>query len=434
MSAKARATLEILTAALEQTAGPALLLDADLRIVGGTSGVEALMGGALPLGTRAPQVLCGQSDQRPVAEALARGESATADIHRPSEDGEQIIQIRTVPLKSNGVILGHLLLLTSLGGAVRGVTESHGIITASDSMRKLIRQVEKVAPSDASILVRGETGAGKELIARAIHDSSPRKNKPFAAINCAALPPQLIESVLFGHEKGAFTGAVKDTVGTFREADGGTLFLDEVAELPLEVQAKLLRVTQDKAVIPVGASQAIPVDVRLVSATHRALRQEVAEGRFRADLMFRLRVIPLFLPPLRERPLDIEPLVDRFIIRLNEKNASRKIERVSPGALEVLQKHQWPGNVRELQNVLEYALLLGEGPVLSEGDLPPEVRNEQFAHDPQEDHQQSLLPKEAARVVRALERAGGNRNRAAASLGISRSTLWRKMREYEIED
>jgi len=433
MSAKKNEALRLLASALGQTAGPALLLDAELRIMAGTPGVEELMGGALPLGVRAPQIICGESTKRPIAEALVRGESASVEISRPYQDGERIILVRTLPLKEEGVVKGHLLLLTPLGEAVSGVTESHGILTASETMRSLLRKVKKVAMSDASILVRGETGSGKELIARAVHELSERRNKPFAAINCAALPAQLIESELFGHEKGAFTGAIRETLGTFRRADGGTLFLDEVAELPLEIQAKLLRVTQDKTVIPVGSSQPISVDVRLVSATHRSLRKEVSEGRFRADLMYRLRVIPLFLPSLRERPLDIEPLAQKFIDRLNEKSTNRSIERIAPGALKTLRHHAWPGNVRELQNVIEYAFLLGDGPVLNEGDLPAEIRTvdqkpieESLPNDP-------ALSKDAQRIVHALERAGGNRNRAAGSLGISRSTLWRKMREFNLE-
>src|SRR5690606_25032777 len=270
--------------ALRTVAGPCLLLDDDLRIVGGTPGVPELLGGQVPIGVRAPAVLCGENEKRPLAEALARGESITAEIARVIPRGEHMLSVRSVPLRENETIRGHLLLLAPLGAVHDGVTEVHGIVTASESMRSLLRQIEKVAPSEASVLVRGETGSGKELVARALHAMSPRRNKPFVAINCAALPAELLESELFGHERGAFTGAVRENLGHFRQAEGGTIFLDELAELPLAMQDKLLRVTQERTVIPVGSTTAIAVGVRLISATHRSNREAVEGGRFRADL------------------------------------------------------------------------------------------------------------------------------------------------------
>lgn len=424
--------IDLLSLALREIAGPALLLNSDLKIVAATSGIDALLGGPVPLGKRAPQILCGQNEKRPLAEALARGEAVSAEIARLTPKGERMIAVRSLPLSEAGRIRGHLLLFSLSGEAHAGVTESYGILTASEALRSLIRKIERVAPSDASVLVRGETGSGKELVARALHELSPRRNKPFAAINCAALPAQLLESELFGHVRGAFTGAVRDNLGHFRVADGGTVFLDEVAELPLEVQAKLLRVTEERTVLPVGATAAVPVNVRLISATHRSLRQAVSEGKFRADLMFRLRVVPLFLPPLRDRPEDIEPLVEKFVRSLNESDNTRRIDRISERALMVLQSHSWPGNVRELQNVVQYAFLLGEGPVLGEGDLPDEVRTAGTEERSGGASYQSL-PAEARRIVRALDRAAGNRGQAAQSLGISRSTLWRRMRDFGIE-
>lgn len=433
---------QLFSLALEEALGSALILDARLKITFGTRDLEKMLGGSIPLGKRAPEILCGNTGRRPVAEALARGESVSAEILRPTPHGEITIRVKSVPLLEEGKIVGHLLLLNPQKPTGCEATELHGILTASEAMRSLLRMIEKVAKSDASVLVRGETGAGKELVARALHAMSPRRDKPFAAINCAALPPDLLESELFGHVRGAFTGAVKDNEGHFRRAEGGSLFLDEVAELPLRVQAKLLRVTQERTVLPLGGKTPIPVDVRLISATHRALRQEVAAGRFREDLMYRLRVIPLYLPPLRERPEDIQVLVDRFVAQLNGKAESRRIERVSPAALRLLRQHSWPGNVRELQNVIQYAFLLGEGPILSEGDLPPEVRHPETLGElgaPSSPEQASPHTdptkdnSEAARIIRALERASGHRERAAHMLGISRSTLWRRMQAHGID-
>ncbi len=421
---------QLLLAALEENGGPALILDQRLRIILGTPGVASLLGGSVPVGQRAPQVLCGHASRRPIAEALARGESAQAELERVGPEGVRIVHVTSHPLVDGMRLIGHVLFLRSRGDQPGGVTHVHGILTASESMKALLRTVERVAAADASVLVRGETGSGKELIARALHSLSSRKNRPFLAINCAALPEQLLESELFGHQRGAFTGAIRDTEGLFRRADGGTLFLDEVAELPLSIQAKLLRVTQERQVLPVGSTRPVLVDVRIISATHRSLRREVEAGRFRADLMYRLRVIPLYLPALRERPADIEPLSLRHLTALSERG-KRKVESITPAAMRLLMAHDWPGNVRELQNVLEYAYLMGDGPSVSETELPPELgQPSPFAVQPTGSEPQS---QEVERVRRALERASGNRSQAADSLGISRSTLWRRMKEHGLD-
>jgi transcriptional regulator with PAS, ATPase and Fis domain len=310
--------------------------------------------------------------------------------------------------------------------------------TADPAMQRLFQLIEKAAASEASILVRGETGSGKELVATAVHALSPRRDGPFRAINCAALPPNLLESELFGHERGAFTGAVRDSPGHFRLAERGTLFLDEVAELPLELQAKLLRVVETHTVIPVGGRDSIAVDVRIVAATHRGLRREVEAGRFRADLMYRLRVVPLFIPPLRARPGDVLLLAQKLIETLNARGG-RRVERLAPSVRAAFEGYSWPGNVRELRNVLEYAYVVGEGPVIVDADLPPEIidREAEEAIAPAVNRPLSLPVERAAspeadRVHRALERAGGNRDRAAQILGMSRSTLWRKMKAFGI--
>ncbi|MFK7991361.1 MAG: sigma-54 interaction domain-containing protein [Sandaracinaceae bacterium] len=423
-----RTSIEVqdhLLAAFEELVGPSVVLDSELRVLAATAHVEDVLGAALAMGVSAPKQLCGHGEERPLAEAMAARRAVSAEILRPTEAGEnRLVRVRASPFDG-----GWILRLSR--GARPSTENPWGIVTRDPQMQRLLEDVRKVARSAASVLVRGETGSGKELIAHAIHQASSRSNGPFRAINCAALPPNLLESELFGHTRGAFTGAVRDNPGHFRMAEGGTLFLDEVAELPLDVQAKLLRVLQEKTVIPVGGREPIPVDVRVVSATHRALRSEVEAGRFRADLLYRLRVIPLYLPPLRERPDDIEPLVEHI---LGQLDAPRGVEHISRGALSVLRAYAWPGNVRELQNAMEYAVVMGEGPVLVEADLPPEIRGDDPRRRtmtrpaaPQRD-----LPPEARRLENAVERAGGHMGRAADSLGISRTTLWRKLKKYGI--
>jgi len=429
-------TRQLLELALSRAIGPSLVLDRDLHIVAAAGDVEGLIGTKVPMGASAPKVLCGASEQRPVAEALAAGRPVSADVPRPGRDGKMVhVHVRAVPLKDEEARLGWLLSLSAdpwTSDEDVDAVEVHGIWTRDPVMKRLLRDVARVARRDATVLVRGETGTGKELVARAIHLESARSKGPFVAINCAALPPSLLESELFGHVRGAFTGAVKDAPGQFRVADGGTIFLDEIGELSLDLQAKLLRVLQEKSVIPVGGRAPVPVDVRIVSATHRSLREAVAEGAFRADLMYRIRVVPLFLPPLRERRSDIMLLVDKFI-EAKRGDGERQVRGVSPGGRLALERYDWPGNVRELQNVIEYAFAMGEGPILTESDLPPELLGQEpgprLANRPQ-GGLGAETSQEAQRIATALERAAGHRGRAAQSLGMSRATLWRKMKQY----
>ncbi len=295
-------------------------------------------------------------------------------------------------------------------------------------MRELFEKIERMARTSAPVLVRGETGTGKELVAKAIHALSPRSEAPFRAVNCATFTPELLSSELFGHVKGAFTGAVENRPGLFKIADGGTVFLDEVAEIPLNLQAQLLRVLQDQTFVPVGGSQPISVDVRLVSATHRALRREVEEGRFREDLKYRIRVVPLYLPPLRERIGDVEALAMHFILQHND-NGFRLVQEIDQAALDALRSYPWPGNVRELENVIEYAFAVGEGPVLTLDDLTPELRGEAPEETPTV-RTESLASLERRRILEALEKTSGKKAEAAELLDMSRSTLWRKLREH----
>ncbi|MBK6515170.1 MAG: sigma 54-interacting transcriptional regulator [Polyangiaceae bacterium] len=416
--------------ALQALAGAALVLDKELRIVEVTEAAEQMLGAGVPIGALAPKILCGAGSKRPVAEALAEGRAIQTVIPHPGTTSERRVSIRTVPIGPVRARRGWVLLLEELPESGQaGVVELQGMWTQDAGMKDMFRIVKRVAASEATVLVRGETGAGKELVAHALHALSPRKDGPFYAINCAALPASLLESELFGHARGSFTGAVSDAVGHVQKAHGGTLFLDEVAELPLEVQAKLLRVLESRTVLPVGGRKPIPVDVRFVSATHRALRKEVEAGRFRGDLMYRLRVIPIFLPSLRARPGDVRLLV-QVLMGEARKRGETRLEQVSPEALRLLERHDWPGNVRELKNVLAYAFALSDGPVLLPTDLPPELATSgrlELGPEPPKEIRRSADP-EADRILRALDRSSGSRERAAKILGMSRVTLWRRMR------
>ncbi|MBL8602450.1 MAG: sigma 54-interacting transcriptional regulator [Myxococcales bacterium] len=420
--------------AAESLAGPALLLDHELRVLWASPGVERLLGEPVARGALAPKVLCGDAVERPIAEALAAGRAVTGTVHRPYGDRLRSIRVRATPLRDEDGAEGWLLLLsaheTPEPDDPNAPVFFHGMWTRDPAMKQMFHVMQRAARRDVPVLVRGETGAGKELVARAVHALSPRHRGPFKAINCAALPPTLLESELFGHTRGAFTGALRDHPGIFRAADRGTLFLDEIAEMPLDLQAKLLRVLETHTVIPVGATDPIAVDVRVVAATHQSLRRAVEAGRFRADLMYRLRVVPIFLPPLRARRGDVALLTERMVGALNEAG-ERQVNQVSPGALKALTRYAWPGNVRELRNALEYAFVIGEGLVLTEADLPPEMTSP----DPDEPLQTALVNAppvsdaqgEAGKIARALERTSGNRARAAKILGMSRVTLWRRM-------
>ena len=426
--------LPVLLASLEELGGGAvLMLDASLRIVGATRTADALLGDP-PRGALAAKILCGASVERPVAEALAAGRAVHAVIPHPAGEGR--LHVRGIPLERDGARLGWALTFQHEPTVGHVPTLFHGMWTVDPAMKQLFRIIEKVASSDASVLVRGDTGAGKELVAHALHALSHRARGPFRAINCAAVPQALLESELFGHAKGAFTGAVRDAPGHFRLTDGGTLFLDEVAEMPLDLQAKMLRVLETHEITPVGGRESVAVDVRIVAATHRPLRAEVEAGRFRADLMYRLRVIPVFLPPLRARDGDVMLLAEKFVDELNARG-ERRVARISPGAKTALERHDWPGNVRELRNVLEYAYVIGEGAVLTEADLPPEISLPRAEgtdgptpeNRPAQGSDAGGGSPDAARIRRALERAAGSRARAAKSLGVSRVTLWRRMKE-----
>ena len=301
----------------------------------------------------------------------------------------------------------------------------HGIYTVAPVMQALFVAIARVARAQCTVLVGGETGTGKELVARAIHAESPRRRASFQAVNCATFSPTLLESELFGHVRGAFTGAVRDRSGLFSLAHKGTLFLDEVAEIPLDLQGKLLRVMQEKTFIPVGATRPVTVDVRVISATNKLLRREVGSGRFREDLHYRLQVVPLNLPALRDRPGDVEALFWHFVEEMNGEGL-RRIEAVTRTAMDAIRSYAWPGNVRELRSAVEYAFVVGEGPLFDLADLTPDVRGVGLSGAT------SLADAERERMLAALTRHNGRRAAAAAELGISRSTLWRRLYAHRI--
>ena len=304
------------------------------------------------------------------------------------------------------------------------------IVTVAPCMLEFFELIQRVARTDASVLIRGETGTGKELAARALHDLSQRSKGPWQAVNCATLDSDLLASELFGHSKGSFTGAIADKKGLFELANKGSLFLDEIGEMSRNVQARLLRVLQERVFTPVGASEVRSTDVRVISATHRALREEVEQGRFREDLMYRLRVVKLFLPPLRVREGDVEALTWRFIEEFNQQGF-REVSSIAKDAYEALNDYAWPGNIRELRNAIEGAFAIGVGDVLQLKDLPPELTGVEIFEPPQTSPD-LFGGEEKQQIEQALRQTRGRKGRAADMLGISRATLWRKMKEYQL--
>jgi transcriptional regulator with GAF, ATPase, and Fis domain len=387
-------------------------------------------------------------------EALAAGEKREgwrASL-RVEPAGSRLVSVTVAPLRHdpNGVCdleATYVVVMRPAdetdGTAAQAPTSFGGLIARSASMTRIFRQVENLQASDVTVLLTGESGTGKEVLARAIHTHSNRRNGPFVAVNCAALPGELLEAELFGHVRGAFTGAVRDRAGRFELAADGTLFLDEVGDLPLHLQVKLLRVLQEKTFERVGESRPRTSSARIIAATNKDLRRAVEAGTFREDLYYRLRVFPVELPPLRERREDIEPLASFLLGRVGGRHG--RALRFSPDALRAILAYPWPGNVRELENALEYAVTVAKGHTLVPEDLPPEVlvahgngsrsgvaepaRVETEAAFPPAGRAESPDPGEEPRIRAALEAHRWNRAQTAASLRMSRTTLWRKMRE-----
>ncbi|MEP9372528.1 sigma-54 dependent transcriptional regulator [Mesorhizobium sp. KR1-2] len=378
--------------------------------------------------------------------------------------------------------IANALKIGALGGEARRPARSGGVltfkdlVTSSPAMERVIRLGQKAAASNIPILIEGESGVGKELVARAIQGSSGRRSKPFVTVNCGAIPDNLVESILFGHEKGSFTGATERHTGKFVEAHTGTLFLDEIGDLPLDVQVKLLRAVQEGEVDPVGGRSTVKVDIRLISATHRNLLQQVKDGKFREDLFYRLNVYPIFVPPLRERRDDIPQLVRHFMANVAPSQPRGRIMDISARALSMLQAYDWPGNIRQLENAVFRASVLCEGDVLTEEEFPqiraqvegavvlsersvdPAPRDEPARPIPAEEGLQAALTAQApitgVGLLRALDDRGnvrslaevelemirlaidhynGRMSEVARRLGIGRSTLYRKLKEYGID-
>lgn len=324
------------------------------------------------------------------------------------------------------------------------------LVGASVAMQDVFKVIEKVADTPSTVLITGESGTGKELVATALHSGSSRRHKPFIRINCAAIPKDLMESELFGYERGAFTGAVTSKPGRFELADEGTLFLDEIAEIPVEMQVKLLRALQESEFERVGGIKTLKVDVRLIAATNRDLKKEIAEGRFREDLYYRLNVVPVVLPPLRERADDIPMLVRHFVEKYN-KRLNKKVQGLEPDALEVLQEYGWPGNIRELENMMERMILFADGPLILARDLPEPLKEADTVKIPlatiaasidqgvgdasmKDIVRQAAAELERDLIGKALLETGGNVTQAAKKLKISRKSLQNKMKEFGLRD
>jgi two-component system, NtrC family, response regulator HydG len=320
---------------------------------------------------------------------------------------------------------------------IENLFDASRIVGRSAKMREILETVAMVAPTEASVLILGESGTGKELIANALHQGSNRADKRFIKVNCAALPETLLESELFGHERGAFTGAVGRRPGRFELADGGTIFLDEIGEMTPATQAKLLRVLQEREFEPLGSTRTVKVDIRIITASNRMLKEEVKKGTFREDLFYRLNVVPVNLPPLRDRKEDIQLLMEHFLKIYNEKN-SRTVQGFHPRALDAMMRYSWPGNIRELENVVERAVILARDDYIPFSELPEAIREEageSYTAHVREGLQPGITIREMEKelIIKTLEDNEGNRTRSARILGITRRTLQHKLKEYSIE-
>ena len=377
----------------------------------------------------------------PIDAAIGGHPQISVHAHIIDKSGEQKpVCITSALLKDpNGEILGGVETFRDLSEIERLRRELARSFTTEDivgnhpKIREILSLLPDIAESDSPVLIEGPTGSGKELFARAIHNLSPRKDHPFIAVNCAALPETLLESELFGYSRGAFTGALKNKPGRFLLANKGTLFLDEIGTTSPAFQADLLRVLEEGEFMPLGETKALKIDVRVVTATNIDLKKLVLEGRFREDLYYRLNVVKISLPPLRERKEDIPLLIDHFIQKFNLLKG-RTIRGVTPDVLSYLMDYPFPGNIRELENVIQYAFIRCKSDFISMDHLPPDLfKNIDSQKDTFPGAESSRYPEEAERIRSLLNRYGGNRIETAKALGISRSTLWRKIKKYHLD-
>jgi two-component system response regulator HydG len=354
-----------------------------------------------------------------------------------------ILKSAAVLTNEDNVVVGAVETLTDMSDLVRKQQEIealrktfhlddgfHGIIGKSAVMGKLFELIESVSQSEAPVLIQGDSGTGKELVARAIHETGSRKNQPFVKVNCAALNENLLESELFGHVKGAYTGADRDRVGRFEAAHGGTIFLDEIGDIPLSTQVKLLRVLEEKEIERVGDHRCIPVDVRIVSATNKNLETLISNDDFREDLFFRVNIFPLWCPSLNDRKEDIPDIVQHFIEQ-NSAKSGKKILGLTPEAMEVLLAYDWPGNVRELRNAIVYAFVLCSGGWIEPHHMPPKLA---YSHVQGDETRHLAMENQAEkdRLIKTLKKTNGNQSETARLLGVSRVTIWKRIKKYDI--
>ena len=356
-----------------------------------------------------------------------------------------VIKNATILRSKEGDVIGAIETLTDMSEIVRQQQEIvtlrkslkmdegyHGIRGNSHTMQDLYELIDNVAQTESPVMIHGESGTGKELVARAVHEAGQRNTKPFIKVNCAALNENLLESELFGHTKGAYTGADRTRIGRFEASHGGTIFLDEIGDIPLATQVKLLRVLEEKEIERVGDHTPIKIDVRIISATNKNLEKLIAKGNFREDLYFRINVFPLSCPPLRERKEDI-PIIVQSFIRSNNQKTGKKILGLSPEALEKLSAYRWPGNVRELRNAIEYAFVLCPSGGIGSQHLPPKISGTNVeCVEPSDLRSSSDNVQEKEQLLEALRQSKGNQSETARRLGVSRVTIWKRMKKYGI--
>ena len=396
-------------------------------VMEGADGMEILEAAKEKLAEVEVIVLTGYGTVESAVQAMQKG--AATYLRKPVNMEE----LRAVVAKA----AQRLEMARGLTELRRRLNERYGfeqIIGNSPRMRAIFDILRQISPTTATVLIYGQTGTGKELVAQSIHNNSPRKNKPFVALNCSALTESILESELFGHVKGAFTGAVADRRGRFEYADGGTIFLDDVADMPVSTQVKLLRVLEEQEITRVGSNEPIKVNVRLIAATNRDLEKEVDAGRFRKDLYFRLKVVTLTLPPLKERKEDIPLLIDSFLREYSRKH-TKEIKGIEPEAVKIFCDYRWPGNVRELKNALETMVVLASNDMLKAEDIPANILSSvRTAPQPQPVISAGMTLEEAEKelIKNTLALVNGNRKEAAKRLGIGERTLYRKIERYEL--